>query len=96
MRARRASYFFASKGMLPFPQAIDPSVPSSLMKKRSFGDRPVYSPVLTTSAPASVRCPSRRLTECSTRAEGVRSHQTASALLIPWMDKSADRLPFVL
>jgi len=96
MRARSASYFAASKGRFPFPHEIDPSLPGSLTKNRSFGERPVYSPVLTTSAPASVRCPSRRLKECSIRAEGLRSHQIASAFLIPWMERSADRLPFVL
>ncbi len=67
-----ASNFSRLMGLFTLPQAISLCTPSVSTMNLSLGERPVYLPVVTTSAPVLLRLPSPRRSAASVRAAGVR------------------------
>ena len=67
-------------GTLTSPQAIFSWTSSVSTTKRSCGERPVYWPVVTASAPVLVRVPSPLSTAFSMRTAGEQSIQVMSSV----------------
>ena len=61
----KASNCAGSIGLLTLPQAMCPSLEGSFTMNLSFGDRPVWAPVLQTNGPSAASLPSSRRMACS-------------------------------
>ncbi len=64
-RAPRASWLDSSMGWLIAPHQMRSSLWGSRTTNLSFGDRPVWTPVDTTSGPPSASVPSPAASACS-------------------------------